>query len=72
MSYDNYQNQLLAKAQCDVQMAGQARPQTVTERLEWRRDNLTAELDRVNKAIAALKSNPGVEEVMNLVSQAGY
>jgi hypothetical protein len=51
---------------------GSIRKQTVTERLESRRAHLAQELEMVNQALTALKANPGVKEVMNLISQVGY
>jgi hypothetical protein len=63
---DNYPQACEAKS-----LSGSIRPATITESLESRRVRLAQELDRVEKAIAALKANPGVEEVMNLVAQAG-
>lgn len=43
---------------------------TVTERLEQAKSNLTVELNKVNEALDALKANPEIERVMNLVQRA--
>jgi hypothetical protein len=45
---------------------------TVTETLERKRLNLQKKLDRVDAALAALKANPEIEKVMNLIQQASY
>ena len=45
---------------------------TVTERLEHQKAYLEDQLKMVNDALDALKRNPGVEEVMNLVQKASY
>lgn len=41
-----------------------------TEILLFKKEQLEKELDLVNKALDALKANPEIEVVMNLVSQA--
>ena len=45
---------------------------TLTENLEERRNGLKLQLERVEAAMAALKANPGVEEVLNLIQKASY
>jgi hypothetical protein len=47
---------------------------TMTERLEMKKEHLEAELARANEALEALKANPEIERVMNLVirAQGGY
>ena len=54
--------------------AGQPRQLSMTERLEIKRANLEGELQRTNEALEALKANPEIERVMNLVQRAsgGY
>lgn len=47
-------------------------PVTVTDQLTQRKQLLEAELTRVNAALDALAKNPGVEEILNLVSKAVY
>lgn len=43
---------------------------TITQQLEERKKGLLFELKRLNDALDALKANPEVEKVMNLVSKA--
>jgi CRP-like cAMP-binding protein len=47
---------------------------TVTEKLEIKRQRLQDELSRTDEALTALKSNPEIERVLNLVQRAsrGY
>lgn len=47
---------------------------TVTERLEGRRTQWQQELARTDEALAALKANPEIERVFDLVQRAlrGY
>ncbi len=45
---------------------------TITENLTQRKQKLEEELNNVNNALDALKANPGIEEVMNLVVKASY
>ena len=56
------------EAECGASLGGVIEP-TVTGRLEAQRDNLKEHLARVEEAIAALKANPEVERVINLVSR---
>ena len=56
------------KAYLDVPKA--LRNPTVTERLEMKKAHLEAELETTNAALTALKANPEIERVMNLVQQA--
>lgn len=53
-------------------LAYQEKMQTMTEKLESRKKNLLAQLDRVNAALEALKANPEVERTLNLIQQASY
>ena len=43
---------------------------TQTQILEEKKRGLESELERVNKALDALKAHPEIETVMNLVAQA--
>lgn len=63
----------LAQAKCEVGgLVGSVRQPNLTETLEYKRDNLKAELEKVEKAITALKANPAVEELLNLIQSVGY
>lgn len=42
---------------------------SVTERLEGQKKELEARLERINKALEALKKNPEVAEVVNTISR---
>jgi len=48
---------------------GLSRPSTLTENLEYKKADLEAKLETVNKAIAALKENPKFEEMINLLAR---
>lgn len=43
---------------------------TVTERLQDKRDRLAAQIQQTDEALAALKANPEIERVLNLVQRA--
>lgn len=65
---------IAATEQIGLAKASQPRQLTVTERLQANRDNLAAHLANVDAALEALKANPEIERVMNLVQRAsgGY
>lgn len=65
--YDSYESK-------DIGMvAGQpCRAPTVRERLEQQKQEMTRQLEKVNAAIDALDSNPGVAEVLELLGKAGF
>lgn len=46
------------------------RPFTITEQLEQRKARLEDELERVNAALAVLAANPGVQDVLEVLSKA--
>lgn len=48
------------------------RNQTLTEQLDGRKKDLESRLDEVNRALEALKKNPGIEEILNLISRIRY
>ena len=48
------------------------RTPSIEERLNQRRERLTHELRDVEAAIEALRQNPEVMKVINLISKAGY
>lgn len=56
------------------QMASPVQNPTVTEKLEGNRAHLQQQLMRVEEALAALKANPEIERVLNLIQRAsrGY
>lgn len=63
-----------AAGQVGLAVTSAPRQVTVTERLQANRDNLAAHLANVDAALEALKANPEIERVMNLVQRAsgGY
>lgn len=56
------------------QMAKTVHNPTVTEKLEGNRTHLQQQLTRIDEALAALKANPEIERVLNLIQRAsrGY
>lgn len=61
-----------AYATQEAMIGGNLNRPTITESLTYRKQQLEEQLEKVNKALEALKANPTVEEVMNLVSQANF
>lgn len=53
-----------------VGISGRLTRMTQTEQLEEKKKVLDFELARVNAALEALKANPEIEKILNLVQQA--
>lgn len=49
-----------------------ARQISLTENLDGRKKDLEARLEEVNSAIEALKRNPELENLLNLISKVRY
>lgn len=45
---------------------------TITQNLEMKKAHLEEELKVINEALEALKANPDIEKLMNLVAKAQY
>lgn len=65
-------NMLTKAAQCGADVVGYARPHqpNLTEKLQGQRAELQDRLDRIDAALAALKTLPEFEAVLNAVSKA--
>ena len=66
--------QLAAQMQSKTDVAKALHKPTVTDRLEMKKAQLEDALQNTNAALDALKANPEIERVMNLVQRAsgGY
>ena len=53
-----------------AEVSKELREPNVTDGLQFRRERLAQELATVDEAIAALKANPEIERVLNLVQRA--
>lgn len=49
-----------------------ARNFTLTEQLESKKADLEAKLDEVNRALSALKKNPELQSLFDLISRVRY
>ena len=63
---DQREKMLLSQTQAQ-QVAGMAKGETRTERYERERNYLNERLALLDEAIAALKSNPETERIINLL-----
>jgi hypothetical protein len=59
----------LADAQCGQEQAMQARPVTLLENLQFRRDAKARELADLDAAIEGLKDQPKIEQLLELLSR---
>lgn len=59
-----------AEAPSSLSQVKELREPTVTERLIMKRQSLADRLQQTDEAIAALKDNPEIEKVLNLVQRA--
>lgn len=59
----------IGDAQCESPKTLIARPVTIRERLQNRKDNLEVQLKNVNEAIQALDAAPETARVLDLISK---
>ena len=64
------QEQMAPSVQGGAGLLKELREPTVTDGLQFRREKLAQELETVDAALAALKANPEIERVLNLIQRA--
>ncbi len=61
-----------ATAQCQSSLQGGIAMPTLEDRLNQRKFQLESSLKDINEALDAIKSNPDVLKILNLISKVNY